>query len=507
MKLSQLVEGYSGPDVDVTGLTADSRAVEAGFLFAGLPGVAVDGALFIEQALSNGASAVLTHEKFDGSVPETVPLLKRQDPRLLLAQMASRFYAPQPETVIGVTGTNGKTSVASFVRQIWEQLGIAGASLGTIGVVSKGKEIKLNHTTPDPVTLHHLMQELALEGVDHLALEASSHGLAQRRLDGISFKAAAFTNITRDHLDYHETFEAYFNEKKRLFSELLHEDGVAVIDADAAGAEDIIQICKNRSIRVSTIGHKGEFIRVDQVSRHEFSQRLNLSYLDEAGNMQQAEILLPLVGEFQTSNVLVAAALVAAGGVRMAEILPILADIKGAKGRLELAGSKKLTGTEVGAPVFIDYAHTPDALENAIKALLPYKQGKLVVVFGCGGDRDRGKRAIMGEIAARLADRVIVTDDNPRNEDAASIRAEIMAAAVAASETEVNAGSKVEVIEIGERSEAVRYAIAGLGVGDVLLLAGKGHETGQIVKGETLPFSDHEAVAAGLFFDGPSVAH
>lgn len=476
MKLSDLIEGFSGPDVEITGLTADSRAVQPGFLFAGLPGVAVDGALFINQAIEKGAVAILTHSDFDGEVPAHIPLLQQDDPRLGLAEIAAELYAPQPDLVVAVTGTNGKTSVASFVRQIWEQIGINGASLGTIGVVSKRGEKKLSHTTPDPVTLHQMLQELAHEGVDHLALEASSHGLAQRRLDGIDFTAAAFTNITRDHLDYHETFEAYFNEKKRLFSELLGDNGIGVIDADANGAGRIIAVCESRMINVMTVGRKGRYLHLAHCEREGFTQKLTLVH-----HRGTSVIRLPLVGDFQASNALVAAALVAAGGVPLLEILPTLEKLKGAKGRLELAGDKN------GAPVFIDYAHTPDALENAIRALLPYVRGRMIVVFGCGGDRDRGKRAIMGEIANRMADVVIVTDDNPRGEEAASIRAEIM--------TKVPLG-----IEIGDRAEAIERGVRELGDGDgdVLLVAGKGHETGQIIGDQVLHFSDHEAVEAAL---------
>ena len=486
MKLSDLIDGYDGPDVEITGITADSREVAPGFLFAALPGVKIDGAKFIDQALSSGAVAVLTHEQFEGEVPEGVPLLRQEDPRLGLAQLAAAFYDPQPDLIVGVTGTNGKTSVASFVRQIWEQIGIDGASLGTVGIVSKLGEQKLAHTTPDPVTLHKALKELADAGVDHLALEASSHGLAQRRLDGLNFTAAAFTNITRDHLDYHETFEAYFNEKKRLFSELLGENGIAVIDADAPGAGEVIQVCEARHMNVMTIGETGRYLNLSASEIEGFSQKLTLVH-----HRGTSVIHLPLVGHFQASNVLVAAALVAAGGISISEILPTLEKLKGAKGRLELVGAKEfsdggqsLEATQT-APVFIDYAHTPDALETAIEALLPYKKNKLHVVFGCGGDRDKGKRPMMGEIAMRLGDCVYVTDDNPRSEDPDVIRAEIMAASPGG-------------VEIGDRALAIETAIKALEPGDILLVAGKGHETGQIIGSKVHPFSDHEAVEAAL---------
>lgn len=481
MKLSELIAeahipefeatGYDGVDVAVSGITADSRAVEPGFLFAALPGVVADGARFIPQALEAGAAAILTHDGYADFVAPETPILRIKDPRQALARFAAHFYEPQPDVVVGVTGTNGKTSVASFVRQIWLGLGIEGASLGTIGVVSSKGEIKLDHTTPDPVTLHKCMQGLVHEGVDHLVLEASSHGLAQRRLDGIRFAAAAFTNITRDHLDYHGSFEAYFAEKKRLFSELLVDGGLAVIDADAVGSGRVIDVCNARMVNVMTVGRRGRYLNVRRVRREGFTQRITLSH-----HRGLSEVVLPLVGDFQASNALVAAALVAASGVPILDALGQLSKLKGAKGRLEWAGEKD------GAPVFIDYAHTPDALETAIEALRPYTERRLIVVFGCGGDRDKGKRPMMGEISSRLADVTIVTDDNPRSEDAASIRAEILAAAPGA-------------LEIGDRAAAIGAAIAEMRPGDLLLVAGKGHETGQIVGDAVLPFSDHEAVS------------
>jgi len=470
MKLSDLIDGVEGADIEISGLTCDSRAVESGFLFAGLPGVAVDGARFIDQAIGSGASAILTHYGFDGEVPSTIPLIRQNDPRLGLAQMAARFYAPQPDHMIGVTGTNGKTSVASFVRQIWQGLGIDGASLGTVGVVSKLGEVKLAHTTPEPVELHGLLHDLAVGGVDHVVLEASSHGLAQRRLDGMRFKAAAFTNISRDHLDYHETFESYFNAKKRLFIDLLAPGAIAVVDADAPGGDEVVALCERNEVNVMTVGEMGRYLHVCSIERDGFEQVISLVH-----HRGRSEIRLPLVGDFQASNALVAAGLVAAGGVPVLDVLAQLEHLQGAKGRLELVGQKQ------GAPVFIDYAHTPDALESAIGALLPYKTGRLMVLFGCGGDRDKGKRAMMGQIAHRLADVTIVTDDNPRSEDAGSIRAEILRAAP-------------DALEIGDRAEAIKVGIERLGPGDVLLVAGKGHETGQIVGDQVLSFSDHEEV-------------
>lgn len=484
MKFSELVAAvempdgeaaaFDGPDVAIAGLTADSRQVGPGFVFAGLPGVAADGARFIPKALEAGAGAIVTHPNYKNYIPDNIAVLKHPDPRYALARMAAAFYAPLPDVIMGVTGTNGKTSVASFVRQIWLGLGINGASLGTIGAVSAKGERKLAHTTPDPVTLHEVINDLRLEGVDHLVLEASSHGLAQRRLDGISFDTAAFTNITRDHLDYHGSFEAYFAEKQRLFTELLRPDGMAVIDADVEGAEAIIDICNARMINVMTVGRRGRFLNVRKIVQDGFAQVITVQHSDGVSMVR-----LPLVGDFQASNALVAAAMVASGGVPILDVLAELSALKGAKGRLEWAGERN------GAPVFIDYAHTPDALATAIEALRPYTERRLVVIFGCGGDRDKGKRAMMGEIGTNLADVTIVTDDNPRSEDAATIRAEILSAAPGA-------------LEIGDRALAIQSAVSELQPGDLLLVAGKGHETGQIVGGQVLEFSDHEAVAEAI---------
>ena len=475
MKLSELICGAPlAVDVEVTGLTADSRAVKPGFLFAALPGSSVDGARFIGPAIDHGASAILTHQGFQGAVPPGVALLKSADPRLDLAQIVARFYAPQPQRCFAVTGTNGKTSVASFVRQIWAGMGIDGASLGTVGMVSRLGSEKLAHTTPDPVTLHKHLQKLATAGIDHIVVEASSHGLEQRRLDGLTFEAAGFTNITRDHLDYHKTFEAYFKEKQRLFTDLLKKDGVAVVAADAPGAREVIDLCTARGLSVLSVGAAGSFLQILDIQRDGFCQLIRLAH--EGG---QTLVRLPLVGDFQVENALVAAGLVVAGGGQTSDVLLQLETLKGAAGRLEWVGAKN------GAPVFVDYAHTPDALERAIEALLPYKTGRLIVVFGCGGDRDKGKRPQMGAIAAKLADLTIVTDDNPRSEEAGLIRREILAAAPGA-------------LEIGDRVAAIRAGIEALQEGDVLLVAGKGHETGQIVGDVVHPFSDHEVIREAL---------
>lgn len=461
-----------GGDVDVLGLTADSRAVAPGYMFAALPGTKVDGASYIPQAIANGAAAVICQTgtyKGDGTIIET------DNPRRLLALVAARFYDAQPDTIVAVTGTNGKTSVAVFVRQIWEAMGFLAASLGTIGVVGpKGSEY-LAHTTPDPIQLAQIVAKLSDDKVEHLAFEASSHGLSQYRLDGLRLTAGAFTNLTRDHLDYHASLEDYFAAKMRLFSELLSMGAAAVINMDSPYGAEVLRIALDRGLVPFTVGQAGTSLKLLSVIRNGLGQQLKI----ETRNSTY-DVALPLVGEFQTSNALVAAGLVIAAGGEESLALHALESLKGAKGRLELVGV-----AVNGASVFVDYAHTPDALENAIAALRPSVMGQLCVVFGCGGDRDKGKRPIMGEIAARLADRIIITDDNPRGEDASTIRKEIIIAAPKA-------------VEIGDRAKAIAAGVKALKAGDVLLVAGKGHEEGQIVGKALLPFSDHEAVLAAL---------
>ena len=460
--------------VPILGLTADSRAVKPGFLFAALPGTHTDGSKFIADALARGAAAILVPQ---GGAPKraTTPVLEDADPRRRLALIASRFFAAQPETVVAVTGTNGKTSVASFVRQLWEGQGIPSASLGTIGVVSPKTTRKLNHTTPDPIELHAILAGLAKDGVTHLAFEASSHGLEQRRLDGVRLAAAAFTNITRDHLDYHESFEDYFEVKLRLFRELLPPGAPAIVDVDSDGGRRVAEIAKSRGHKLVSVGEAGETLRLVSAKRDGFAQRLIILH-----DGKSYEVKVPLVGDFQATNALVAVGLVIATGGDPARVIKALANLRGAKGRLDLAGT-----TKSGAPIFVDYAHTPDALAKALAALRPYVTARLVVVFGCGGDRDKGKRPEMGAAAGTNADSVIVTDDNPRTEEPAAVRRAILAAAPNA-------------VEIADRATAINQAIQGLNAGDVLLIAGKGHETGQIVGDKIIPFSDHDAVAAAL---------
>ncbi|MGB6796856.1 MAG: UDP-N-acetylmuramoyl-L-alanyl-D-glutamate--2,6-diaminopimelate ligase, partial [Xanthobacteraceae bacterium] len=398
--------------------------------------------------------------------------------RRALALIAAKFYPRQPGTIAAVTGTSGKTSVAAFLRQIWTALGHSAASIGTVGIVSPRGETYGSLTTPDPVALHRSIDTLAGEGVTHLAIEASSHGLDQSRLDGLRIAAGGFTNITRDHLDYHPSFNAYLDAKLRLFEVLLEPGAAAVIYADHDHADAVVNAAKARGLSIMTVGHKGSGIRLAEVKIDGFAQTMRIEH-----GKKTYRLHLPLVGEFQIENALVAAGLAIATGSDAASSFAALEHLTGAKGRLERVGTNR------GAPIFVDYAHKPDALAKALEALRPYVTGKLVVVFGAGGDRDRGKRPLMGAIAAEKADRVIVTDDNPRGENPAAIRAAILAATLAAANG---------AIEIADRREAIHRAIADLHQGDVLLIAGKGHETGQIIGDRVIEFSDHEAVAAAL---------
>jgi UDP-N-acetylmuramoyl-L-alanyl-D-glutamate--2,6-diaminopimelate ligase len=461
--------------VAVSGLAVDSRAVKPGDLFFALAGAKTDGVRFIDQAIKSGAVAV-AGEHPPGNLP--VPFVMLQNPRRAMALAAARLYPHQPETIAAVTGTSGKTSVAAFTRQIWQRLGFAAASIGTIGVVSPKRNVYGSLTTPDPIALQRSLDELAGDGVTHLALEASSHGLDQFRLDGVRVSAAGFTNLSRDHMDYHPDVAHYLAAKLRLFTDLVREDGVAVVAADHDASKAVIDASWARKLRLITVGRagegSGEGIRLVATAIDGFGQKLTIEHRGRTRALR-----LPLVGEFQIENALVAAGLAIGTGSAADEVFASLEHLEGAKGRLELVGERS------GAPIFVDYAHKPDALAKALQALRPYAKRKLVVVFGAGGDRDAGKRPLMGEIAAQHADSVIITDDNPRSENPAAIRAAIMAA---------SRGAK----EIGDRNEAIRVAIDGLQAGDALLVAGKGHETGQIVGDRTLPFSDHDAVAAAL---------
>jgi UDP-N-acetylmuramoyl-L-alanyl-D-glutamate--2,6-diaminopimelate ligase len=464
-----------------SGIASDSREVKPGYLFAALPGTKVDGAVFVKDAVARGAVAVLGRPEIAPTAAELgVRFIPDENPRLALARRVAKFFAAQPKTVAAVTGTKGKSSIVAFVREIWTALGIPAASLGTVGVVTPKGEIPLRHTTPDPIEIHRLLAQLKKEGVDHLALEASSHGLDQYRLDGVEVAAAAFTNLARDHFDYHPTVEHYLAAKLRLFTEVVRDGGIAVVNADADYADRFIAAAKARSLTLLTVGEAGEAITLLARDGRIDGQTLTLRH---AG--VEYTVSLPLAGDFQASNALVAAALVIGLGADPAKVFAALERIKGAPGRLE-----KVAYSASGAPIYVDYAHTDASLAQVLAAVRPHVSGKLYVIFGCGGDRDKGKRPLMGKAAAENADIVIVTDDNPRTEDAATIRSEALAGAPGAR-------------EIGDRAEAIRTAIAALGKGDMLVIAGKGHETGQIIGTETRPFSDRsEAQKAAIALGG-----
>jgi UDP-N-acetylmuramoyl-L-alanyl-D-glutamate--2,6-diaminopimelate ligase len=462
--------------VVVTGLAVDSRAVKPGDLFFAVAGGKTDGARFIDSAIASGAVAIAGDHPPQGEA--RVPFVTTPNPRRSLALAAARFYPRQPATIAAVTGTSGKTSVAAFTRQIWQRLGHASASIGTIGLVSPNRTIYGSLTTPDPIALHRQLDEIAREGVTHLAFEASSHGLDQYRLDGVCIAAGGFTNLSRDHMDYHPDVAHYFAAKLRLFRDLIAAGGAAVISADHDCSQAVIDAARARNLRIVTVGHKGdgarEGIRLVKADIDGFAQKLELEHRG-----RRHAVRLPLVGEFQIENALVAAGLAISTGSEPIAVFAELELLEGAKGRLERVAERN------GAPIFIDYAHKPDALAKALQALRPYAKRRLVVVFGAGGDRDAGKRPLMGAIAVENADSVIVTDDNPRSENPQAIRSAILNAANGAR-------------EIGDRTEAIRTAIAALQPGDALLIAGKGHETGQIVGDRVLPFSDHDAVASAF---------
>jgi UDP-N-acetylmuramoyl-L-alanyl-D-glutamate--2,6-diaminopimelate ligase len=461
-------------DGEAGGVTADSRAVKRGDIFVAIAGGKADGLRFVDAAVAAGAVAVVAERSPEKPLPSHIAFAKVDNARLALAQIAAKLHPRQPDVIAAVTGTSGKTSVAAFTRQIWSALGLSAASIGTVGIVSPRGETYGSLTTPDPVALHRSIDQLAGEGVTHLAIEASSHGLDQYRLDGLRIASGGFTNVTRDHLDYHPDFEAYLTAKLRLFTQLLPPAATAVIDVDHAHANRVVAAAKSRGLRLMTVGRRGAAIKLVAAAIDGFAQTLRLEY-----EQKIFDVRLPLVGEFQIENALVAAGLVIATGSAAAPVFASLEHLIGAKGRLERVGESR------GAQIFVDYAHKPDALAKALEALRPYVSGRLVVVFGAGGDRDRGKRPLMGAVAAEKADRVVVTDDNPRSEDAAAIRAAILAAAPGAS-------------EIGDRGTAIRQTIADLRQGDVLLVAGKGHETGQIIGDRVIEFSDHDAVAKAL---------
>lgn len=462
MRLSELAYETIEPDPQIDGLTADSRAVLRGFLFAALPGVKTDGAKFIRQAEENGAAAILAMP----GVSANVPVIEDPQPRRRLAQLAARFYPRQPDIIAGVTGTNGKTSTARFAAQLWTLLGLEAGSLGTLGAQSRVFERALEHTTPDPVMLHETLDAMARAGVTHLAMEASSHGLAQHRADGVHFRVAAFTNITQDHLDYHSSFEEYFAAKGRLFSDLLAKGGTAAINMDGEGAEGIVELARQRNLPTVQTGVKGRDVKLVDCKPHMSGLALEIEY---GGYRYRADP--PLIGGFQAENALLAAGIVIASGARASDVMLQLANLEGAPGRMEFVAEI------AGGGVYVDYAHTPDAVATALKAIRPHAPGRVLAIIGAGGDRDKTKRPLMGAAAKDNADFVIVTDDNPRTEDPAAIRSEVLKGCPDAK-------------EIGERGEAIAAGVAMLTEGDVLLILGKGHEAGQQVGDQIFPFDD-----------------
>ncbi len=463
-------------DPDIHGISADSRNVGQGYLFAALTGARADGRLFIPDALARGAAAVLGASDLP-TFPNDPPVARIEavNPRRALAQVAARFHGRQPRTIAAVTGTNGKTSVAVFTRQIWTALGHKAASLGTLGLSAPGFDRPGALTTPDPVALHATLAELAAAGIDHAAMEASSHGLDQFRLHGVRVTAAAFTNLSRDHLDYHLTMAAYLAAKRRLFEEVLDPLGTAVLNADAPEYALLHETVARRGLREIDFGRKARDLRLLAVRPHARGQHLQLELFG-----RPTEIDLPLAGEFQAANALAALGLVLAGDAPLEPALAALAALSPVPGRMQQVALRTN-----GAAAYIDYAHTPAALETVLTALRPHTARHLVAVIGAGGDRDPGKRVAMGAVAARLADRVIVTDDNPRTEDPAAIRRQVLLGCPGAT-------------EIGARAGAIAAAVEALEPGDVLVVCGKGHERGQIVGDTVLPFDDADAVRAAV---------
>ena len=480
VSLSSLgLTAQGGASPTVTGIAVDSRAVKEGYLFAAMPGSRVHGGEFIQYALRMGASAVLTDSEgarlaADVLADSDAALVISDAPREALSRAAALWFGPHPATMVAVTGTNGKTSVATFVRQIWIELELSAVNLGTTGVEGAWTA-PLAHTTPEPITLHRTLAAATAEGITHAAMEASSHGLDQRRLDGVNLSAAGFTNFTQDHLDYHETFEAYFDAKAGLFARVLPEDGTAVINIDDPRGVDMAAIAKARGCPVITVGRDGGDLRLTAQRFDATGQDLRFDWRGKSFQKR-----LNLIGGFQAENVLLAAGLVIACGADPVAVFDTLPHLTTVRGRMQLAATR-----DNGAAVFVDYAHTPDAVATALAAMRPHVMGRLVAIVGAGGDRDAGKRPLMGQAAAQTADQVIITDDNPRSEDPATIRAAVLEGAP-------------EATEVGDRAEAILRGVDMLGPGDALLIAGKGHETGQTVGDDVLPFDDVEQASVAV---------
>lgn len=482
IRLSLLgLRGDKGRDPEVTGIAVDSRQVRPGYLFVALPGSVTHGGEFIQYALRQGAAAVLTDRQgaeiaASELAASDATLVVAEDPRAALSGAAALWFAAQPETMVGVTGTSGKTSVATFTRQIWQALGYRAISLGTMGVQGDF-QAKLAHTTPEPITLHRVLAEAAAAGITHAAMEASSHGLDQRRLDGVRLKAAAFTNFSQDHLDYHKDFDDYFAAKALLFNHILDEGAGAVINIDEPRGRQMAEIAQDHGLALTTVG-RGEAAQLRILGQRYDSTGQDLRF---SWNGQAYLIRLALIGGFQAENVLAAAGLVVAAGDDAGRVIDTLPGLTTVRGRMELAAMR-----DNGAAVFVDYSHKPGALASALQSLRPHVMGRIIVVFGAGGDRDRLKRPLMGEAARKYADVVFVTDDNPRSEDPAAIRAEVMA------------GAGPDAIEVGDRAEAILRGVDALQPGDALLIAGKGHETGQIIGTDIFPFDDAEQASVAV---------
>ncbi|WP_225027868.1 UDP-N-acetylmuramoyl-L-alanyl-D-glutamate--2,6-diaminopimelate ligase [Xinfangfangia pollutisoli] len=480
-RLSELgLKARAGRDPVLSGITLDSRAAGPGMLFAALPGSARHGAEFIETALAQGAVAVLTDTAGAALAAPVLAgseaaLVVADDPREALAYAAALWFGAQPPVMVAVTGTNGKTSVATFTRQIWQALGRSAINIGTTGVEGDWTAPSA-HTTPDTITLHRMLSQAAAAGVTHAAMEASSHGLDQRRMEGVRLAAAGFTNLTQDHLDYHGTMEAYLQAKAGLFTRLLPPEGVAVVNLDGARGSAIAEIGLDRGLGVMTVG-KGQGADLQIAATRPDATGQEVRYLWQG---QAFQTRLNLIGAFQAENVALAAGLAIAAGERPDAVLGVLPKLTGVRGRMQLAATRRN-----GATVFVDYAHTPDAIATALRALRPHVMGRIAVVFGAGGDRDRGKRPLMGQAARENADLLYVTDDNPRSEDPATIRAAILAACP-------------DAHEVGDRAEAILRAVDALQPGDALLIAGKGHETGQVIKGDVFPFDDVEQASIAV---------
>ncbi len=497
-KKEQMISVAPISEHDVSGITCDSRNVVPGYVFAALPGINLDGRDFIAGAIDKGAIAIIAEQGTElKDLASPVALITDENPRQLYAKMAGAFYGAQPDCIAAITGTNGKTSVATFARQLWSGLGLKAGSVGTLGVQASGGggsdrldvDVPGSLTTPDPADLHKSIAALTAQAVTHLAMEASSHGLDQYRLDGFKINIAAFTNLTRDHLDYHGDFASYGKSKRRLFEELLEQGGTAVLNADTPEFSDLETLCEKRGCPVMSYGKAGRAIALLERVPHNGGQQVKLNIAGEV-----LEIDLPLIGAFQVENVLCALGIVMASGAEIHQVIKLLPTLEGVRGRLEHVANlpNSVTGASrtSGASVYVDFAHTADALESMLQTLRPHVRGRLLVLFGCGGDRDPGKRAPMGTAAANNADYVILSDDNPRSEDPASIRAQALVGCP-------------EATEIGDRAAAIAHGISMLQQGDLFVIAGKGHEQGQIIGDEVRPFDD-ASVARSIIGEIPT---